>query len=125
MKQPNWLKWIGEKNLGEPSEMALLSRLHWWTVEYGLIGTLENQRFTAPACSLRSANRSRAWSQREKNPLLGRRARTRLSISPRNSRSFSSAAISSICERCSKNLPARWRIKVGGLEGHQQSDRMQ
>src|SRR5260370_42230558 len=27
-----------QKNLGEPSEMALLSRLHWWTVEYGLIG---------------------------------------------------------------------------------------
>src|SRR6266513_1669562 len=31
-----------QKNLGAPSEMALLSRLHWWTVEYGLIGTLEN-----------------------------------------------------------------------------------
>lgn len=33
-----------QKNLGEPSEMALLSRLHWWTVEYGLIGSLENQK---------------------------------------------------------------------------------
>jgi phenylalanine-4-hydroxylase len=31
-------------NLGEPSEMARLSRLHWWTVEYGLIGTLENPK---------------------------------------------------------------------------------
>jgi phenylalanine-4-hydroxylase len=31
-------------NMGEPSEMALLSRLHWWTVEYGLIGTLENPK---------------------------------------------------------------------------------
>ena len=31
-------------NLGEPSEMALLSRLHWWTVEYGLIGALENPK---------------------------------------------------------------------------------
>jgi phenylalanine-4-hydroxylase len=31
-------------NLGDPSEMALLSRLHWWTVEYGLIGTLENPK---------------------------------------------------------------------------------
>lgn len=30
-----------QQNLGDPSEMALLSRLHWWTVEYGLIGTLE------------------------------------------------------------------------------------
>jgi phenylalanine-4-hydroxylase len=31
-------------NLGDPSEMALLSRLHWWTVEYGLIGSLENPK---------------------------------------------------------------------------------
>jgi len=29
-----------QENMKEPSEMALLSRLHWWTVEYGLIGTL-------------------------------------------------------------------------------------
>ncbi len=28
----------------EPSEMTLLSRLHWWTVEYGLIGTLEDYK---------------------------------------------------------------------------------
>lgn len=27
------------KNMGKPSEMALLRNLHWWTVEYGLIGT--------------------------------------------------------------------------------------
>ncbi len=33
-----------QANLGRPSEMALLSRLHWWTVEYGLIGTLDNPR---------------------------------------------------------------------------------
>jgi len=33
-----------QKNMGEPSEMALLSRLHWWTVEYGLIGTLESPK---------------------------------------------------------------------------------
>src|SRR5882724_11878572 len=33
-----------QKNLGNPSEMARLSRLHWWTVEYGLIGTLESPK---------------------------------------------------------------------------------
>ncbi|HEY2800276.1 MAG TPA: aromatic amino acid hydroxylase [Chthoniobacterales bacterium] len=33
-----------QKNLGEPSEMALLSRLHWWTVEYGLIGPMDNPK---------------------------------------------------------------------------------
>lgn len=37
------LKLISE-NMGEPSEMALLSRLHWWTVEYGLIGSPEEPK---------------------------------------------------------------------------------
>lgn len=35
---------IIQENMGEPSEMALLSRLHWWTVEYGLIGPLEDPK---------------------------------------------------------------------------------
>lgn len=33
-----------QNNLGKPSEMARLSRLHWWTVEYGLIGTLDKPK---------------------------------------------------------------------------------
>jgi phenylalanine-4-hydroxylase len=33
-----------QQNMGEPSEMSLLSRLHWWTVEYGLIGALEKPK---------------------------------------------------------------------------------
>ena len=32
------------EDMGKPSEMALLGRLHWWTVEYGLIGNLENPK---------------------------------------------------------------------------------
>ena len=28
----------------EPSEMALIRNLHWWTVEYGLIGSVENPK---------------------------------------------------------------------------------
>jgi phenylalanine-4-hydroxylase len=31
-------------SLGAPSEAALLSRLHWWTVEYGLLGTPSDYR---------------------------------------------------------------------------------
>jgi len=31
-------------NMGSPSEMAQIRNLHWWTVEYGLIGTLENPK---------------------------------------------------------------------------------
>jgi len=33
-----------QNSMGEPSEMALLRNLHWWTVEYGLIGTVENPK---------------------------------------------------------------------------------
>jgi len=33
-----------QASLGDPSEMALLSRLHWWTVEYGLIGDVEDPK---------------------------------------------------------------------------------
>ena len=33
-----------QQNLGTPSEMALLSRLQWWTVEYGLIGDIQNPK---------------------------------------------------------------------------------
>lgn len=29
-----------QSSMGEPSEMALIRNLHWWTVEYGLIGTV-------------------------------------------------------------------------------------
>jgi phenylalanine-4-hydroxylase len=38
------LVYYRQDNIGEPSEMALLSRLHWWTVEYGLIGTLDSPK---------------------------------------------------------------------------------
>ncbi|MCE2613081.1 aromatic amino acid hydroxylase [Flavobacteriaceae bacterium D16] len=33
-----------QQNMGEPSEMALIRNLHWWTVEYGLIGSLEHPK---------------------------------------------------------------------------------
>jgi phenylalanine-4-hydroxylase len=33
-----------QQNMGTPSEMALIRNLHWWTVEYGLIGSLENPK---------------------------------------------------------------------------------
>ena len=33
-----------QSNMGEPSEMAQIRNLHWWTVEYGLIGDLSNPK---------------------------------------------------------------------------------
>lgn len=31
-------------NMGEPSELSRIRSLHWWTVEYGLVGSMENPR---------------------------------------------------------------------------------
>ena len=33
-----------QNDMGELSEMALIRNLHWWTVEYGLIGTVEDPK---------------------------------------------------------------------------------
>ncbi len=33
-----------QNTMGAPSEMARIRNLHWWTVEYGLIGTPENPK---------------------------------------------------------------------------------
>lgn len=37
------VEWL-QDNMGELSEMAMIRNLHWWTVEYGLIGSLENPK---------------------------------------------------------------------------------
>ena len=57
------LRYINE-NMSEPSEMALLGRLHWWTVEYGLIGTLENPKIYG-AGLLSSIGESASCMQRD------------------------------------------------------------
>jgi phenylalanine-4-hydroxylase len=44
LEQAERLVYYRQENMGKPSEMALLSRLHWWTVEYGLIGTLDDPK---------------------------------------------------------------------------------
>ncbi len=44
IKKAEELVYYRQQHIGEPSEMALLSRLHWWTVEYGLIGALDNPK---------------------------------------------------------------------------------
>jgi len=33
-----------QNDVAEPSEMALIRNLHWWTVEYGLIGTVDDPK---------------------------------------------------------------------------------
>jgi len=53
-----------------PSEMALLGRLHWWTVEYGLVGTPEDyQIFGAGLLSSLGESRSCLSEDVRKQPL--------------------------------------------------------
>ncbi|MGB5436765.1 MAG: aromatic amino acid hydroxylase [Maribacter sp.] len=53
-----------QHNMGEPSEMALIRNLHWWTVEYGLIGTLENPKIYG--AGLLSSIGESAWCMTDK-----------------------------------------------------------
>jgi len=52
-----------QENMGEPSEMALIRNLHWWTVEYGLIGTVENPKIYG--AGLLSSIGESAWCMTE------------------------------------------------------------
>ncbi|WP_047416472.1 aromatic amino acid hydroxylase [Cellulophaga sp. Hel_I_12] len=53
-----------QENMGEPSEIALIRNLHWWTVEYGLIGTLEDPKIYG--AGLLSSIGESAWCMTEK-----------------------------------------------------------
>lgn len=51
-------------NMGEPSEIALIRNLHWWTVEYGLIGTPEHPKIYG--AGLLSSIGESAWCMKKK-----------------------------------------------------------
>jgi phenylalanine-4-hydroxylase len=53
-----------QQNMGEPSEIALIRNLHWWTVEYGLIGTPENPKIYG--AGLLSSIGESAWCMKDK-----------------------------------------------------------
>ncbi len=53
-----------QNNMGEASEMAQIRNLHWWTVEYGLIGTLENPKIYG--AGLLSSIGESSWCMTEK-----------------------------------------------------------
>ncbi len=52
-----------QNNMGELSEMAQIRNLHWWTVEYGLIGTVENPKIYG--AGLLSSIGESAWCMTE------------------------------------------------------------
>ena len=53
-----------QQNMGEPSEMALIRNLHWWTVEYGLIGSQEDPKIYG--AGLLSSIGESAWCMTDK-----------------------------------------------------------
>jgi len=53
-----------QNNMGTPSEMAQIRNLHWWTVEYGLIGTLEDPKIYG--AGLLSSIGESAWCMTDK-----------------------------------------------------------
>lgn len=53
-----------QNNAGIPSEMALIRNLHWWTVEYGLIGTTDNPKIYG--AGLLSSIGESAWCMTDK-----------------------------------------------------------
>jgi phenylalanine-4-hydroxylase len=53
-----------QENMGIPSEMALIRNLHWWTVEYGLIGRLDHPKIYG--AGLLSSIGESAWCMTDK-----------------------------------------------------------
>ena len=53
-----------QNNMGEISEMAQIRNLHWWTVEYGLIGTIEKPKIYG--AGLLSSIGESAWCMTDK-----------------------------------------------------------
>ena len=57
------VEWL-QNNMGELSEMAMIRNLHWWTVEYGLIGTVEQPKIYG--AGLLSSIGESAWCMQDK-----------------------------------------------------------
>ena len=55
-------------NMGEPSEMSKIRNMHWWTVEYGLIGSLEDPKIYGAGFQSERANG--AWGMKYENCLI-------------------------------------------------------
>ncbi|WP_420400837.1 aromatic amino acid hydroxylase [Flagellimonas sp.] len=106
-----------QENMGEPSEMALIRNLHWWTVEYGLIGTIENPKIYG-AGLLSSIGESK-WcmqSDVQKLPYTLEAAQTAFDITKPQPQLFVTphfAHLSQVLEDFANSMA----LRTGGLEG--------
>ena len=106
-----------QKNLGKPSEMALLSRLHWWTVEYGLIGTLENPKiYGAGLLSSIGESVSCLESHVKKIPYSIEAVETPFDITTKQPQLFVCRDFQHLSDVL-EEFASKMAFRVGGLEG--------
>jgi phenylalanine-4-hydroxylase len=106
-----------QKNLGNPSEMARLSRLHWWTVEYGLIGTLENPKiYGAGLLSSIGESVSCLESKVKKIPYALAAADTAFDITTKQPQLFVCRDFKHLSDVL-EEFASRMAFMIGGLEG--------
>ena len=103
--------------MGEPSEMALIRNLHWWTVEYGLIGTVEQPKIYG--AGLLSSIGESAWCMTDevkKNPYSIEAAHTSFDITKPQPQLFVTpdfAFLSQVLEEFANTMA----LRTGGLKG--------
>tara|TARA_B110000259_G_scaffold26920_1_gene28104 strand:- start:2656 stop:4458 length:1803 start_codon:yes stop_codon:yes gene_type:complete len=108
-----------QSEMSELSEMAQIRNLHWWTVEYGLIGTLENPKLYG-AGLLSSIEESRLCLQKEvkKIPYSIEAATVNFDITSTQPQLFvisDFSSLSFVLEKFANTMA----IRTGGLKGIQ------
>jgi phenylalanine-4-hydroxylase len=106
-----------QTNLGEPSEMALLSRLHWWTVEYGLIGPLDKPKiYGAGLLSSIGESVSCLEPNVKKIPYSLDAQNVRFDITTKQPQLFVTRDFEQLAEVL-EQFASKMAFRVGGLEG--------
>tara|TARA_R100001369_G_scaffold22674_1_gene41255 strand:- start:8707 stop:10464 length:1758 start_codon:yes stop_codon:yes gene_type:complete len=106
-----------QNNMGEPSEMAQIRNLHWWTVEYGLIGTVEEPKIYG--AGLLSSIGESAWCMTDKvkkKPYSIEAAKQEFDITKPQPQLYVTpdfAHLSSVLEEFANTMA----LRRGGLEG--------
>lgn len=106
-----------QDNMGEPSEMARIRNLYWWTVECGLIGKLNNPKvYGAGLLSSIGKNKSCLLYDVEKLPYTITAADISFDIAKPQSQLFVAsnfAQLSSVLEEFANTMA----LRKGGLKG--------
>lgn len=106
-----------QNNIGELSEMAKIRNLHWWTVEYGLIGTAKNPKiYGAGLLSSIGESKSCLKEDVKKIPYSIKAATVNFDITKPQPQLFVTpnfAHLSTVLEEFANTMS----VRKGGLEG--------